>query len=89
MTVRPEDLTDAELDRIAAEALSRGDLGLWNLANSGKSDSPLAKHATLYDAIHVRLCDRINGRADTSSGDDSRAALAVAIDAINARKEKP
>lgn len=79
----PGELTDEFLTEYAEERLAAGDLGGWNIANSGRSDSPIAKRTDLHAAIRQRLCDRVNGHAGTDSGADTSAVLAVALNAIN------
>lgn len=63
MTV--EQLTDRIIADYADAAYARGDLGGWNLARSGLSDSPLAHRTDLFAAIRARIVDRINRMSGT------------------------
>lgn len=53
-------LTDDIITDYGDTALQRGDIGGWNLARSGLSDSPLAKRGELFAAIRARLVEKIN-----------------------------
>lgn len=77
MTV--EALTDQLITDYAEAAFAAGDLGGWNLARSGLSDSPLASRADLFSAIRHRIVERINGTASTDSTSDVRAVLVAAL----------
>lgn len=72
-------LTDTDIAAYADAAYRAGDLGGWNLARSGMSDSPLAHRADLFAAIRIRIVERINGTASTDSTSDVRAVLAAAL----------
>lgn len=74
-----ETLTDSDISAYAEAAYQRSDLGGWNLAHSGLSDSPLAHRVDLFSAIRARIVERINGTACTDSGSDVRAVLAIAL----------
>lgn len=60
MPFTAEILTDDIIAAYGDAALQRGDIGGWNLARSGLSDSPLAKRGELFAAIRARLAEKIN-----------------------------
>ncbi len=60
MIVTAEYLTDEVIEEYGDAMMAAGNLGQWNLARSGLSSSPLAKHVELFRAIRIKLAAAIN-----------------------------